>query len=210
MCQNEDIFTEMLSRALLSQSERPDKFAVEIISALIRNQEQEAFVDFVKKELLKEIQSVNINRAIKAMYILKEVFEKGGFTFQKEIAKYKFLNELIRMVSNKFQGHETPESLKNEILNFLNFCSIQYPNFKNFEQSYNLLKNEDFQMVSAERPNIFPDKADENKFKKLLKSSNKEDVKKANLYLKHFYEQVCITIKKYCMLIFKKIFPGTT
>ncbi|KAL5275382.1 GGA1 family protein [Megaselia abdita] len=97
------------------------------------------------------------------------------------------------MVSKKYLGHVTPKELQNEILNFLNFCSIQYPNYKHFEESYNLLKNEDFQMIPAPqvepRPNFFPDKADEIKFKKLLKSTNKEDVKKANLYLKHFYEK---------------------
>lgn len=106
------------------------------------------------------------------------------------------------MVSKKYQGHETPQDVQNEILNFLNFCSIQYPNYKNFEESYNLLKNEDFQMVHASqlepRPNIFPDKADELKFKKLLKSTNKEDVKKANMYLKHFYEKVCFENVRSC------------
>lgn len=197
MSQNEDIFKKMLNRALLPQNDKPDKVAIEIISTLIRNSEiQESFVEFAKKELLKGIQSTEEKSAINGIHILKECFEKSGPTFQKEIAKYRFLNELIRMVSKKYLGHETPKQVQDEILAFLNFCSIQYPSYKNFEESYNLLKNEDFQMVLAPqmeaRSNIFPDKADEMKFKKLLKSTNKEDVKKANLYLKHFYEKVCL------------------
>lgn len=201
MSQNEDVFKGMLNRALLPENEKPDKLAIEILSTLIKNSD-EKFVDFAKKELLKEIQSTEEKRAIKAINVLKEGFEKSGQVFQKEIAKYRFLNELIRMVSKKYQGHETPKELQNEILNFLSFCSIQYPNYKNFEESYNLLKNEDFQMVPAPpmepRPNIFPDKADEMKFKKLLNSTNKEDVKKANLYLKHFYEKVCMEFRYFC------------
>lgn len=196
MSKNEDILKEMLHRALsTAPEEKPEKLAVEILSTLIKNSDDN-FVDFAKKELLREIHSGDEKRAIKAITVLKECFEKSGQTFQKEIAKYRFLNELIRMVSKKYLGNETPQELQNEILNFLNFCSIQYPNYKNFEESYNLLKNEDFQMVPAAplaletRPNIFPDKADELKFLKLLKSTNKEDVRKANLYLKHFYEKV--------------------
>lgn len=195
MSQNEDIFKEMLNRALIPQNEKPDKLAIEIISTLIKN--EESFIEYAKKELLKKIQSSDEKEAIKAVLVLKECFENGGQAFQKEIAKYRFLNDLIRMVSKKYLGNETPEELKNEILNFLNFCSIQYPNHKNFEESFNLLRNEDFQMAPTPRSTIFPDKADEIKFQKLLKSTNKEDVKKANLYLKHFYEKVRINLEIY-------------
>lgn len=189
MSKNEDIFKEMLNRALMPQNEKPDKLAIEIISTLIKNSED--MIDFAKKELMKNIQSTDEKLAIKAVCVLKECFEKGGFIFQKEIAKYRFLNDLIRLVSKRYLGNVTPEELKNEILNFLSFCSVQYPNHKNFEESFNLLKNEDFQMIPTPRSStIFPDKADEAKFQKLLKSTNKEDVKKANLYLKHFYERV--------------------
>lgn len=191
MSKNEDILREMLNRALAPQNDKPDELAVEFFSTLIKNSD-DSFVDFAKREILSEIQCTDVTRAVKAVHVLQESFERSGPLFQRQISKYKFLNELMRMVSKKYQGHETPQQLQNEILNFLNFCSIQYPNFKNFGECYNLLKNEDFQAVPApatveHRPNIFPNKEDEAKFLKLVKSKNKEQ---ANLYLKHFFEKV--------------------
>lgn len=76
MSKNEDILVEMLHRALQPQNDKPDKLAVEILSTLIRNSD-DSFVDFAKKELLKEIQSTDEKRAIKAVNVIQECFEKG-------------------------------------------------------------------------------------------------------------------------------------
>ena len=197
---NEEILKEMLRRA--TSNEKPERLAVEILSNLI-NGGDKPFVDHAKQILLEDIKSKDVTKAVRTIGILKDCFEKGGTVFQKEISKFRFLNNLIEMVSKKHLGPKTPQEVQSAILEFLLFCSIQYPQFENFKDSYNLLKNDDYQNASLDqvpleaqvvqpqpRPTFFQDQADEQKFLKLLKSTNKEDVKKANMYLQHFYQKV--------------------
>ncbi|ODN04455.1 ADP-ribosylation factor-binding protein GGA1 [Orchesella cincta] len=76
----------------------------------------------VSKLLAAKIQSPSEAQAIHAFDFLENALEsetEGSIEFRTEIGRYRFLNEIIRILSPKYLGDKTPEAVKDRAMKFL-------------------------------------------------------------------------------------------
>lgn len=64
---------------------------------------------------------------------------KCGPKFHSEIGKFRFLNELIRLVSPQYDGQKTPKKIKDKILDLLLIWKINFPNEPKIKEAYDML-----------------------------------------------------------------------
>ncbi|XP_065074324.1 ADP-ribosylation factor-binding protein GGA2 [Ochlerotatus camptorhynchus] len=147
--------------------------------------------------LAGRIQSGNTKEATLALDALEECMETCGREFRSEINKFRFLNELIKLVSKKFDGDKTPKEVSERILNILLTWTNKYENCGKIQEAYNLLKTQGIEhhpqqnvVVKSTPKNENRGSLDEKEFAKLrqlIHSSKQEDRDKANLLIQNFY-----------------------
>lgn len=74
--------------------------------------------------------------------------QTGSSSFQAEVGKFRFLNELIRLVSPNCNGLHTPELIKNKIVELLSLWSAQFPNEIKIQDALDMLKKQGIVKVS--------------------------------------------------------------
>ena len=67
------------------------------------------------------MQSPQEQEAVQALAVLEATVKACGSAFHQEIAKFKFLNEMIKLVSPKYLGSQRPQHLKQRVIELL-FC----------------------------------------------------------------------------------------
>ena len=67
------------------------------------------------------VQSPQDQEALKALAVLEAAVKSCGNAFHQEIAKFKFLNEMIKLVSPKYLGSQRPQHVKQRVIELL-FC----------------------------------------------------------------------------------------
>lgn len=113
-----------------------------------------------------------------------------GNVFQDEASKFRFLNELIRLVSKKYLGAETPLPVKQRIMECLLLWTTEFPQLKKIRDAYEMLRKEgDIEhgqtaAAVAKRESVLST-IDEAMFAKLIKSKDPENFKRANLLLQY-------------------------
>lgn len=130
---------------------------------------------------------------------------KCGPKFHNEIGKFRFLNELIRLVSPVYQGDKTPKTIRDKILDLMLLWTVNYPQETKIKEAYDMLlkrgvrhefvkavqiqnKNDPTKaMAPQERAPPQPDLSD--KLKKLLQSTNPSDHKAANLLIQNMVKE---------------------
>lgn len=68
--------------------------------------------------------------------------QTGSVSFQAEVGKFRFLNELICLVSPNSNGIHTPELIKNKIIKLLSVWSLQFPNEIKIHDALEMLKKQ--------------------------------------------------------------------
>uniref|UniRef100_A0A182UHA0 VHS domain-containing protein n=2 Tax=Anopheles melas TaxID=34690 RepID=A0A182UHA0_9DIPT len=133
---------------------------------------------------------------------LEECMESLGREFRSEINKFRFLNELIKMVSKKYNGDQTPREVSERILNILLTWTNKYDpcDCDKIQEAYNLLATQGIQHRSQqnviirgpparhldERGGQMLDK-EQQKLKQLIASGKPENFEKANLLIQNLY-----------------------
>lgn len=128
---------------------------------------------------------------------------KCGQKFHSEVGKFRFLNELIRLVSPMHDGNKTPKKIKDKILDLLLLWTHNYPNEKKIKEAYEMLlkrgvvhdyaKAGVVQASNEKPPNVRrndqvqPELA--SKLKKLLQSKRTEDYQAANLLIQNMFKE---------------------
>lgn len=123
---------------------------------------------------------------------------KCGPKFHSEIGKFRFLNELIRLVSPVYQGDKTPKKIRDKILDLMLLWTVNYPQETKIKEAYEMLlkrgvRHEFVKAVQiqskneAAKPTAQPDLSD--KLKKLLQSTNPSDHKAANLLIQNMVKE---------------------
>lgn len=64
---------------------------------------------------------------------------KCGPKFHNEVGKFRFLNELIRLVSPQYDGDKTPKKIRDKILDLMLLWTINYPHEKKIKEAYDML-----------------------------------------------------------------------
>ncbi|XP_053685558.1 ADP-ribosylation factor-binding protein GGA2 [Sabethes cyaneus] len=149
------------------------------------------------KLLAERIQSGNTKEVLLALEALEECMETCGKEFQSEINKFRFLNELIKLVSKKYNGDKTPKEVSDRILNVLLTWTNKYDNCIKIQEAYHLLKTQGIEhhpqqnvVVKSTPKNASRSSLDEKEFwklRELIQSSKQEDRDKANLLIQNFY-----------------------
>ncbi|CRK92352.1 CLUMA_CG005915, isoform A [Clunio marinus] len=164
----------------------------------------DAFCHVLKKEpdlsataarlLAGKIQSQNIKESLLALDALEECMDSLGPNFQTEVNKFKFLNELLRLVSKKYLGDTTPKEIQDRILDILFTWTDKYPELVKITEAYKMLRTQG--VIHEPQKNVIKSNSkkstdttlklmESEKFKRLLQSKNQKDIEAANLMIQN-------------------------
>ncbi|KAH8284250.1 hypothetical protein KR044_001221 [Drosophila immigrans] len=188
MTTDESIMTEMLDRATNPAKERVDELGVQMFCIVVRSNAQ--LVHKAQEMIVAKVRSSNVTEATRAISLLEECMMQCGDDFQDEASKFRFLNELIRLVSKKYAGAETAQVVKQRIMECLLLWTTEFPQRLKIRDAYDMLRKEgDIDHVQtaaalAKRDSVLST-IDEAMFAKLIKSKDPENLKRANLLLQY-------------------------
>ncbi|XP_030378583.1 ADP-ribosylation factor-binding protein GGA2 [Scaptodrosophila lebanonensis] len=189
MTTDESIMEEMLDRATNPAKDTVDELGVQMFCIVVRSNAQ--LVQKAQEMIVSKVRSSNITEATRAIALLEECMTQCGPEFQDEAAKFRFLNELIRLVSKKYQGPETPHGVKQRIMECLLLWTTEFPQRQKIRDAYDMLRKEGEDIEHGQSAAAVGKREsvlgtmDEAMFAKLIKSNDPENFKRANLLLQY-------------------------
>ncbi|CAH2302428.1 ADP-ribosylation factor-binding GGA3 isoform X1 [Pelobates cultripes] len=173
-----------------------------------------SFCDQVNKELegpqiavrllAHKIQSPQEWEALQALTVLEACMKNCGRRFHNEVGKFRFLNELIKVVSPKYLGDRVSEKVKSKVVGLLYSWTVALPEEIKIKDAYHMLKRQgivisdplipvDHTLIPSPpaRPKnpIFEDEERSKLLAKLLKSKNPDDLQEANKLIKSMVKE---------------------
>lgn len=153
--------------------------------------------------LAHKIQSPQEWEAIQALTVLETCMKSCGKRFHDEVGKFRFLNELIKVVSPKYLGSRTSEKVKSKILELLYSWTVCLPEEVKIAEAYQMLKKQGIVKSDPKLPEdaifplppprpknvIFEDEEKSKMLARLLKSSHPEDLRAANKLIKELVQE---------------------
>ncbi|XP_037522493.1 ADP-ribosylation factor-binding protein GGA2 isoform X2 [Rhipicephalus sanguineus] len=155
--------------------------------------------------LAHKIQSPQEREAMQALLVLEECANRCGAKFQDELGKFRFLNELIKVVSPKYLGNRASQRVKQKIIEVLYRWSIEMKHHAKIQEAYQMLKRqgviavdpvyviEDYEPGPAPAPRsqsaVFEDEEKSQMLQKLLQSKNPEDLQAANRLIRNMVKE---------------------
>ncbi|XP_004675731.1 PREDICTED: ADP-ribosylation factor-binding protein GGA1 [Condylura cristata] len=153
--------------------------------------------------LAHKIQSPQEWEAIQALTVLETCMKSCGKRFHDEVGKFRFLNELIKVVSPRYLGSRTSEKVKNKILELLYSWTLCLPEEVKIAEAYQMLKKQGIVKADPKLPEdatlalppprpknvIFEDEEKSKMLARLLKSSHPEDLRAANKLIKEMVQE---------------------
>ncbi|KAJ1095919.1 hypothetical protein NDU88_001069 [Pleurodeles waltl] len=148
--------------------------------------------------LAHKIQSPQEPEALRALTVLETCINNCGNSFHQEIAKFRFLNELIKVISPKFLGSWSAHNVKERIIEILYSWTVWFPEESKIQTAYRTLKKNGIIKKDPKLPrdkllpppsprpkdSIFDDEEKSQLLARLLKSNHPEDLKAANRLIK--------------------------
>ncbi|XP_073331679.1 ADP-ribosylation factor-binding protein GGA3a [Pagrus major] len=172
------------------------------------------FCDQVNKELegpqisvrllAHKIQSPQEWEAIQALTVLEACMKNCGRRFHNEVGKFRFLNELIKVVSPKYLGDKVSERVKAKVIEMLFSWTVSLPDEAKICEAYQMLKSQGIVLVDPEVPldatlipspsprpknPVFDDEQKSKRLAELLKSKKPEDLQEANRLIKNMVKE---------------------
>lgn len=153
--------------------------------------------------LAHKIQSPQEWEAMQALTVLETCVKNCGKPFHTEVGKFRFLNELIKVVSPKYLGSRAPESVKRKVLEMMFSWTITLPDETKISDAYQMLKKQGIVKQDPVLPDdkpippppprtksaIFDDEEKSKTLSRLLKSTQPEDLKAANKLIKEMVQE---------------------
>lgn len=172
------------------------------------------FCDQINKELegpqisvrllAHKIQSPQEWEAMQALTVLEACMKNCGRRFHNEVGKFKFLNELIKVVSPKYLGDKVSEKVKRKVIEMLYSWTMSLPDEAKICEAYQMLKSQGIVSVDPEIPldatlipspsprpknPVFDDEKKSKRLSELLKSKKPEDLQEANRLIKNMVKE---------------------
>uniref|UniRef100_A0A8C9VS30 Golgi associated, gamma adaptin ear containing, ARF binding protein 3a n=1 Tax=Scleropages formosus TaxID=113540 RepID=A0A8C9VS30_SCLFO len=182
-----------------------------------RNEDWEyiiGFCDQINKELegpqiavrllAHKIQSPQEWEAIQALTVLEACMKNCGRRFHNEVGKFRFLNELIKVVSPKYLGDRVSEKVKKKVIEMLFSWAVALPDEAKINEAYQMLKRQGIVTIDPEIPvdktlipspparpknPVFDNEEKSKLLAELLKSKNPEDLQEANRLIKNMVKE---------------------
>ncbi|KAK0397657.1 hypothetical protein QR680_002206 [Steinernema hermaphroditum] len=148
------------------------------------------------KNLSHKILSPDQSEALIALNIIDKCVRSCGQRVWNEIAKFRFLNQLVRLLSPKYMGLETSDAVRNRAIELLFTWKNSMRHLGKIEEVYALLKEQGViqsdPVITTEIPNcpkpsrlaLFEDEEKAHLLSELLKSKNPDDLQAANRLIK--------------------------
>lgn len=154
--------------------------------------------------LAYKIQSPQEWEAMQALTVLEACMKNCGRRFHNEVGKFKFLNELIKVVSPKYLGDKVSEKVKKKVIELLYSWTVSLPDEAKICEAYQMLKSQGIVLADPEisldatlipspspRPKnpVFDDEKKSKRLAELLKSKKPEDLQEANRLIKNMVKE---------------------
>uniref|UniRef100_A0A803XV65 Golgi associated, gamma adaptin ear containing, ARF binding protein 3 n=1 Tax=Meleagris gallopavo TaxID=9103 RepID=A0A803XV65_MELGA len=120
------------------------------------------FCDQINKELegpqiavrllAHKIQSPQEWEAVQALTVLEACMKNCGRRFHNEVGKFRFLNELIKVVSPKYLGDRVSEKVKTKVIELLYSWTVALPEEYKIKDAYYMLKRQGIVMFDPVIP----------------------------------------------------------
>ncbi|XP_061778804.2 ADP-ribosylation factor-binding protein GGA2-like [Nerophis lumbriciformis] len=148
--------------------------------------------------LVHKIQSPQEKEALQALTVLEACMSNCGKRFHGEAAKFRFLNELIKVLTPKYFGSWTSQKVKDRLTEVLYGWTLWLKEETKIQEAYSMLKKQGFIKKDPERPETVimappPQRSTDSVFDqgekatmlaRLLKSGHPEDLETANSLIK--------------------------
>lgn len=153
--------------------------------------------------LAHKIQSPQEWEAMQALTVLETCVKNCGKRFHNEVGKFRFLNELIKVVSPKYLGSRAPEPVKKKVLEIMYSWTVSLPEETKISDAYQMLKKQGIIKQDPDLPDdkpcppppprpknaIFEDEEKSKMLSRLLNSSHPEDLRAANKLIKEMVQE---------------------
>jgi len=77
-----------------------------------------------------------------ALQLLDTCMKHCGVGFHTEVGKFRFLNEMIKLVSPKYLGEQTALAVKQRVLLLMHTWTLDYPRETKIKEAYDMLKKQ--------------------------------------------------------------------
>ncbi|KAM7393756.1 hypothetical protein PAMP_020605 [Pampus punctatissimus] len=152
--------------------------------------------------LAHKIQSPQEPEAMQALMVLETCMKNCGKRFHSEVGKFRFLNELIKVVSPKYLGSRAPEPVKKKVLEMMFSWTVRLPEETKIAEAYQMLKKQGIVKQDPVLPDdkplppppprtsaIFEDEEKSKMLSRLLNSTQPEDLRAANKLIKEMVQE---------------------
>ncbi|KAK2919365.1 ADP-ribosylation factor-binding protein GGA1-like [Channa argus] len=153
--------------------------------------------------LSHKIQSPQEWEAMQALTVLETCMQNCGKRFHSEVGKFRFLNELIKVVSPKYLGARAPEPVKKKVLEIMYSWTVRLPDETKIAEAYQMLKKQGIvkqdPILPDEKPlpppppraksAVFEDEEKSKMLSRLLNSTHPEDLRAANKLIKEMVQE---------------------
>nr|XP_042911208.1 ADP-ribosylation factor-binding protein GGA1 [Parasteatoda tepidariorum] len=201
---NENALELLLAKATNPLHDEPDPDIVNDFCTAIDNEQNGP--QTALRLLAHKIQSPIEKESLMALSVLQESVRKCGTHYRAEIGKFRFLNEMIKVVSPKYLGNRASSKVKRKIVEIMYLWSLELKNESKISEAYQMLKK---QGVVIEDPvylldnytpsvipppprsanSIFEDEEKAQQLQRLLRSKNAEDLQAANRLIKSMVKE---------------------
>ncbi|XP_056890784.1 ADP-ribosylation factor-binding protein GGA3-like isoform X1 [Takifugu flavidus] len=148
--------------------------------------------------LSHKIQSPQEKEALQALTLLEACMNNCGKRFHGEVAKFRFLNELIKVLSPKYFGAWTSQTVKDRVTEVLYGWTLWLKDEPKIKEAYSMLKRQGIVEKDPKLPDTIimappPQRTTQSVFDqedkatllaRLLKSNRPEDLETANRLIK--------------------------
>ncbi|CAF0734273.1 unnamed protein product [Didymodactylos carnosus] len=149
-----------------------------------------------------KIQSPQEHEALRTLELLEVCVQSCGRRFHQEIGKFRFLNEMIKLVSPKASNH-TSDKVKKKVIELLYSWTQALPTEVKITEAYQMLKRQNIVTddptyvdkciltpLPPRQKSIFDEDVEKSKtLQRLLKSRRPEDLEQANALIKNLVKK---------------------
>ncbi|CAL8272255.1 unnamed protein product [Lota lota] len=163
------------------------------------------------KLLIHKIHSPQEWEALQGLTVLEACMKNCGRRFHNEVGKYRFLNELIKLVSPKYMGDNVPEKVKAKTIEMLYSWTVAFPGEAKISEAYDTLRRQGLVTAVPKLPidktlipspptrpknPVFENEDMGKLLAELLRSKNPEDLQEANRLIKSMVKEDDARVQK--------------
>ncbi|XP_076314643.1 ADP-ribosylation factor-binding protein GGA3-like [Tachypleus tridentatus] len=131
---------KLLAKATNPLDPQPDKEAVKEFCSQI-SKEDDGYQTALRF-LAHKIQSPQEGEALHSLLVLEECVKSCGSSFHSEVGKFRFLNELIKVVSPKYLGNRASPKVKTKVIELMFKWSVELKQEPKIFEAYQMLKRQ--------------------------------------------------------------------